>query len=161
MNHPSFLQLDRFTLGSGDVEISEHLRDCQPCNAHFGRCALPVAVPAWARELEKPRGRKWLWSALALTSLAALPLVMLRSSQPLVTAKGSPSVAVYLRRGEQVSLWDGVPQGYFAHMPSGRAILETQGLPPAELYALTHRGNRGDDRQPVEAANGRSDVVTA
>jgi hypothetical protein len=108
VKHPSFLQLDRFALGSGSQEISEHLRDCQMCNAHFGRCALPVAVPAWVRELPKPRRWRWSFLALALSTAAAVGIVVLPQRHPEVTAKGSPSVAVYLRRGERVSLWDGV-----------------------------------------------------
>ena len=108
MKHPSFLQLDRFALGSGDAEISEHLRDCQPCNAHFGRSSLPVAMPAWARELPKPRRWRWTLLALSLSTAAAVAVVVVPRGHSEVTAKGNPSVAVYLRRGEHVSLWDGV-----------------------------------------------------
>ncbi|HEX4382217.1 MAG TPA: hypothetical protein VH083_04685 [Myxococcales bacterium] len=107
VSHPSYLQLDLLALGDASPEVAAHAEACGACGAHLGRLAVPVAVP---RELPRPKSRKWLWSllALSLSSAAAVTVVVLPRRHPEVTAKGSPSVAVYLRRGGQVSLWDGV-----------------------------------------------------
>jgi hypothetical protein len=107
VSHPSYLQLDRLALGDGSPDLAAHVEGCRECGAHLGRLLLPVAVP---RELPRAKSRKWLWSllALSLSSAAAVAVVVLPQRHPGVTAKGSPSVAVYLRRAGRVSLWDGV-----------------------------------------------------
>jgi choline dehydrogenase-like flavoprotein len=53
-----------------------------------------------------------------------------------------PGFGVMAELDEDVSQWDGVPQGYFAHFDDPRFVLESQGLPLGELYALL--GRAGD-----------------
>jgi hypothetical protein len=108
--HPSFLQLDRLASGIADTAVAAHARHCPECTAHLGRCEPPVAIPAWVRELPAPResGFWRRWAALGVLVTASLLIAVLPRSHEEVTAKGSPAVAVYFRRGDHVSLWDGV-----------------------------------------------------
>lgn len=109
MSHPSLLQLDRFALGQEEPSLAAHLEECTVCAAHVGRCQQPVPVPAWVREIKQPRKPLWLrWIALGTLATAALAIAVLPRGNYEVTAKGTPSLAVYLRRGERISLWDGV-----------------------------------------------------
>jgi hypothetical protein len=108
--HPSFLQLDRLASGIADTAVAAHARHCPECTAHLGRCEQPVAIPAWVRELPAPRkpGFWRRWAALGVLVTASLLIAVLPRSHEEVTAKGTPAVAVYFRRGERVALWDGV-----------------------------------------------------
>ena len=111
--HPSFLQLDRHALGAGDGTTARHLEACAECRAHLGRLGQPVSPPEWVRALEdQPRSRWLRWpqlAALGALACAAVVFAMLpgRRDPEDLGRKGSPSVAVYVKRGERVSLWDG------------------------------------------------------
>ncbi len=116
--HPSFLQLDRLASGLADAETSRHARACSACSAHLARVAPLPSTPEWARALPPVRGpwwrrllagrAKWLPAAACGLALAgAVAVVALPRAEPVVSAKGSPSVAVYVKRGGRVFLWDG------------------------------------------------------
>ena len=107
--HPSFLQLDRIVLGIADPESASHLRACEECRAHVGRSGMPVPIPAGTREramrsVRLTRLRRWLLGVLAVAAVVIVGLIFRPEA---ITAKGNPSVAVYVKHGTRVSLWDG------------------------------------------------------
>ncbi|NTX35846.1 hypothetical protein HUA78_15465 [Myxococcus sp. CA033] len=112
--HPSFLELDRAALGPPAPSLARHLETCAECGAYLQRVKQPESVPAWARSLgtAPPRGtwrlewRRWGLPLVATAALACLVFVVVPGT-PYVAPKGAPAVAVHLKRGEQVFLWDG------------------------------------------------------
>ncbi len=110
--HPSFLQLDRATLG---IEVASetraHLASCDHCRRHLERVAEPEAPPAWARDLARPRRRPWrIWGGLALASAIAVFVVVLtrgRGAPEYTTVKSAgPSFTLHIKRGDTVFAWD-------------------------------------------------------
>lgn len=150
-SHPSFLELDRSALGQGAPATAEHVRGCPRCQAHLRKLEEPLALPAWARELGRPeparRPNFWvlaLFGGAAAAGAAAVLLLSPARPRPrdialhgtLVAAKGSPAVALYVKRGEQVSLWDG-------HAPvqaGDRLQLEVSGEGFSQLLIATPGG---------------------
>lgn len=115
-SHPSFFALDRATLGSDEVDAHrDHVDSCDRCRAHVERLLRPDPVPAWVVELRPPRARptwRWWGSGLALAgAVAALLFVVLhdrRDRDAFTTVKGSATVVVHVKRGDEVFVWDGV-----------------------------------------------------
>lgn len=117
--HPSFLELDRAALGLRSAALEQHLETCSECGAYLGRVTQAEPVPAWTRALaaDAPVGRRagwrrWGWPLLATAALASAVLVVLplpsgEVVDDYVASKGLPAVAVHIKRGEQVFLWDG------------------------------------------------------
>jgi len=122
--HPSFFELDLIPLGEGQPQTVDHVKGCARCQAHLRKLEEPIAVPGWASALRRPQpaSKPILWwltvllggaaGAVAAVGAAAFLFSPVRPRPQefvgtLVAAKGSPSVAIYLKRGEQVSLWDG------------------------------------------------------
>ncbi|QSQ17620.1 hypothetical protein [Myxococcus landrumensis] len=117
--HPSFLALDRAALGVRDALLDAHLEACAECRAYVLRPRDAEPIPAWVREAPPARvesfGREGPWGRfLAATATAALVAGAVVLSMkpdalppPAVAAKGTPVVAVHLKRGDQVFLWDG------------------------------------------------------
>ncbi|MGC4120954.1 MAG: hypothetical protein QM765_41540 [Myxococcales bacterium] len=111
--HPSFLELDRAALGSIGEPLRQHLESCQACRSHVERVQQPLPVPAWIREEATRPKRRWLPSlagSLAALATAAVAFFVLWSgpvSKPEVQIKGQAAVALFVKRGEQVRLWDG------------------------------------------------------
>jgi hypothetical protein len=120
--HPSFLELDRVPLHQAAPQTTDHVKGCARCQAHLRKLEEPIAVPAWATALRRPapapKPSWWTLVLLGAAATAGAAAVVLLSSRPhpiapprpqgtLVAAKGSPSVALYLKRGAQVTLWDG------------------------------------------------------
>jgi hypothetical protein len=118
--HPSYLELDLAVLGAADAATAAHVETCERCRAHLGRAQQPLPLPEWARALGQERRSRWpswvrapkLVGLFALAATAAF-LVIARprpAGREELGAKGSPSVAVYVKRGAGVSLWDGRAQ---------------------------------------------------
>jgi len=127
MRHPSFFQLDRMVLGSADPEVATHVQDCEICLAHLGRVQQLLPIPAWLGDLEKTRWTWWLGGLGACAAAIAVILMIRGPQQPAeVGAKGAPSVAVYVKRGESVSLWDG--RAPFAPGDAFRLKISAQGF---------------------------------
>ncbi len=116
IDHPSFLELDRVALG---VEVASatrtHLSSCERCRLHVERLESHEAPPAWVRDLAKPRRsrRSWLFGGGFALAAAAAVLVMLfvrgdHRDDSFTTVKGEPSVALHIKRGDAVFVWDGV-----------------------------------------------------
>jgi hypothetical protein len=116
--HPSTFQLDALALGADDSKTAAHVRECARCAAQLSRVQQALPVPGWVRELGASRrrgGGKWSW----LYRWAIASVVVLSAGGVLVRmkpwnvdqidrgAKGTPSVAVYIKRQGTVSLWDG------------------------------------------------------
>ena len=147
--HPSFLQLDRLALGSADPQVAAHVESCETCRAQLSRVQQAPPVPAWVGDLRSAKSSRRTWWAGSVGALAAIGLVLMiasprRGPDGDPGAKGAPSVAVYVKRGDVVSLWDGrapfapgdalrlkiSPQGF------GRvAVASLQGDTITELYA--------------------------
>lgn len=119
IDHPSFLELDRVALGIDVASATRtHLSSCERCRLHVERLEHHEAPPAWVRDLPKPRGsrRTWLFGGgFALAAAAAvLLLVIARSDRDadldpsFTTVKGGPSVAIHIKRGDAVFVWDGL-----------------------------------------------------
>jgi hypothetical protein len=109
--HPSFLELDRLALGVGLASSVEHAAGCSTCSAYVSRRKQPSAVPAWVEHVRPGRAR-WAWrgGVTALAAAAALIAVVTTSQlrQPdTIAVKGTPSVALHVKRGERTSRWDG------------------------------------------------------
>lgn len=120
--HPSSLRLDAIALGEpADDATAHHLRDCARCAAALAEARRPPHVPAWLDGLARPErpkpprrpfGDRWLAALLApaLAAAIAAGLFALRPPQRRadgVREKAAPSVALYLKRGDAVSTWDG------------------------------------------------------
>ena len=119
--HPSMFQLDAMSLGAGDASTAAHVRQCARCSAHAARVQQELPVPAWLRELgpsqrSRSRNRWWLyrWSLIGAVVLFLGGGVLLREKlwngggRWERGSKGMPSVAVYIKRNGDVSLWDGL-----------------------------------------------------
>ncbi|MFE8596441.1 zf-HC2 domain-containing protein [Archangium violaceum] len=121
-SHPSFLALDRAALGDMTEEVRAHLASCPRCAGHVDSLGRPPPVPSWAVALanEPPRrapsllARMAPWGVAALAAGLALVLWVPRTATETLPApmaglrsKGSPAVALYVKTGDAVRLWDG------------------------------------------------------
>lgn len=118
--HPSFLALDRAALGDTPEEVRAHLASCPRCAGHVEALGRPPPVPSWAVALahEPPRPPSLLarlapWGVAALAAGLALVLWVPHGTETLpapmagLRSKGSPAVALYVKTGDAVRLWDG------------------------------------------------------
>ena len=121
-SHPSFLELDRTALGMASAEATAHVEGCSACAAYLDRVRQRLPVPQWVGSLQpKPSERRPRWFSMGLvaalaTTATVIIAVRVQSDHILpadhhagsgVTAKGMPSIALYVKRGDHVSLWDG------------------------------------------------------
>lgn len=112
---PSHLELARLAAGVSGSPFAAHVQSCQRCSSALARLHQPVAVPDWARALAPSDQPGWVfrWRWLVAVSAGALAVLVVVSlpprpaPEPFIAAKGAPSVAVYLKRGDSVTLWDG------------------------------------------------------
>ncbi len=108
-DHPSYLALDRLALGadaSADEACRAHVLGCGLCRRHVEALAARPALPERLRAV--PRPKRWLGGfSLALGALASLAVfwVVARDADDIRT-KGSATVAVFVKRGEEVFMWD-------------------------------------------------------
>jgi len=156
--HPSFYLLDSLAAGADvTADVIEHLSRCERCARHLAGLRVAEELPAWAALAAARKTRPRLLVPVAAGALAAaaaglllswgsagLPSAFTRPSadHEFATTRGTPTVGVFIKRGEQVSLWDGqqalepgdrlrlkvIPEGFqvinvFARDPSGRLAL--------------------------------------
>src|SRR5215831_11325766 len=116
LSHPSFLELDRIRLGAGSAQAREHLAHCSACAEHFKRLDRSAPVPQNVIDLEKQKTislwKKWPMLVLAATSALVVLLVPTvinetHKSDVLRAKAGNPAIAVFIKRGDATTLWDG------------------------------------------------------
>jgi hypothetical protein len=170
-SHPSFLALDRAALGDMTEEVRAHLASCPRCAGHVDSLGLPPPVPSWAVALanEPPRrtpsflARLAPWGVAALAAGLALVLWVPRASETFpapmagLRSKGSPAVALYVKTGDAVRLWDGespVAEGDLLRlkvMPEGFTWL-TVAAADGDSWQVLHEGpvpERGETLLPT------------
>ncbi len=140
IEHPSFLELDRIALGVDAASATRtHLATCQRCRLHVERLSHHEPVPAWVRELapSRPARRWWMvGGGFALAAALALVLLVFVRHEPepsYTTVKGAPTVAVHIKRGDEVFIWDGVEPV----MPGDRLRLEVATTEHRRVQVLT------------------------
>jgi hypothetical protein len=140
--HPSYLELDRAALGAEAASARAHLARCERCRHYVERLARhEPRPPAWVRELapsRSPRRAWWFGGSFALVAAAAVAVVLLvfvrRDREPsYTTVKGAPSIAVHVKRGDDVFIWDGVER----LMPGDRLRLEVAARDHRRVQVLT------------------------
>lgn len=111
--HPSFVTLDLAALGERNAEVNAHLDACTTCRAYVERVQTPPDDLTLARVQKRmharPSSQRWIYAVAALF-LCALGVGLANTLGPrpdVVTSKGVPSVAVYVKRGDTVFLWNG------------------------------------------------------
>jgi len=116
--HPSHFELDRFALGVGQADTHAHVATCERCRAHLATVApddapMPLALKS---PVARSRRRGFAFALASSTvAAAAVAFVVVRPpirprTPPIVettAARGTPAIGIYVRRGEQVRLWDG------------------------------------------------------
>jgi hypothetical protein len=117
--HPSQYALDRAALGAPvDAALSAHLEACGRCAGIVAaRREAPSSAPPWLDRVNvsrAPEPRWWhrLRWVLPIPAVAALAAVLAVAYLPRpdaepARAKGAPAVALYVKRGDTVSAWDG------------------------------------------------------
>lgn len=183
--HPSYFLLDRLHLAElrrlPDAEtdgVQAHVQDCERCRAYLRSlsAAASSVAPGWVTASRA--GSRWarLWASLVrpavlvpTLSALAVTLVLLgtrglvsdESSQGTgpgpVTPKGGSGVQVYVKRGEQVLLWDGKA----ALQPHDRIRLEVAGGGfPLVTVATPAEGGGLTSLVPLYSGPLRPDVPT-
>jgi hypothetical protein len=157
--HPSFLQLDRFALGAANPQVAAHVEDCATCRAQVSRAQQSPPVPAWVGEIRTAKRLRRAWWLGGLGAVAAVAVVLMIAMRPPrldgdTGAKGAPSVAIYVKRGEAISLWDG--RAPFAPGEAFRVKISPQGFERVAIASL-----RGDALTELYAApvNARGESV--
>ena len=111
--HPSFFELDQLALSADEARLSS-LKECAQCLAYISEQQRALPVPAWVRELDKPKRlsllrRRWrtflISGALATTALLMAVHHEQRAEHDF--EKGAPTVALLIKHGEQVRRWNG------------------------------------------------------
>ena len=108
--HPSFRELDRIALGDDLPLVRRHASACDACSAYLGTPAAPPTMAPLA-----PPPRRWrlprlaLIGAPAVAALAVAAALVLPSApkEPWIATKGAPSIAIFVKRGATMALWDG------------------------------------------------------
>jgi hypothetical protein len=120
--HPSFLELDRAALGGGAPETALHLNHCARCQSYARTVQTPPPLAPWIAGLQSKEGTPgrmppllWLLGGGLAAAVVLVAVLMLwpAARAPdnlqgrLFASKGSPAVALYIKREERVALWDG------------------------------------------------------
>jgi hypothetical protein len=119
-SHPSYLALDRASLGLASDTVWQHLESCGECRDYV-RSLEESGTEAGLRDVERRiRGSRWtskrVWlGAVSFVAVAATVLVFvavrpqpeLPEAKPYIGEKGFTSVWIYVRRGTATALWDG------------------------------------------------------
>ncbi len=165
--HPSYLALDRFSLGSSASDVAQHLETCADCRAYVASLteAPPasgiVAVKASVEQRRRSSLRVWGTASSVLAAAACLLLTFGRvgpgpsiaiEKAPTedvpnyVGAKGLLSVWIYVKRGPITQLWDGKGPVFAGDRlrikvdPAGYDRVEVYSLQEPEAPALLYAG---------------------
>lgn len=121
--HPSYLALDRASLGRVAEHVRTHLEECRECRDYVAALAEPAPASGLLqirqRIAKQPRKLPWAWLGAPLAAAAALVLFSGLRPQPslpkeplYIGDKGFSSVWIYVRHGSNTALWDGKKQVY-------------------------------------------------
>lgn len=112
--HPSFRELDRLSLGEVLDDVRSHAESCEACADHLRRLATLPLPPRELRLHAPPRVRRVGYAIAAALAAGIVAFFWLAEREPApppkgewIAAKGAPSVAIFVRRGERTRLWDG------------------------------------------------------
>jgi hypothetical protein len=115
-DHPSFLLLDRASLGILMPEVTAHLTVCAQCQAYLKSLAeTPVPPRAQPPRLEArvPRSWSWVTAGAGAVAVAAAIAIMARPAPPTsetdlyIASKGAEAAWLYVKHGSETRLWDG------------------------------------------------------
>jgi hypothetical protein len=123
-NHPSYLALDRASLGEPSPDLATHLETCAECRDYIAALAEPPPasgfVPIQERVEAERRSKLRTWFMLvpaAAAAACALLFIAVRpqpdlpagppEEAPYVGTKGFTSVWIYVKHGPNTELWDG------------------------------------------------------
>jgi hypothetical protein len=152
IHHPSFLALDRVSLGHALPEVSAHLTECGECRGYLEslpQLALAADFASVQRAIEgRPRfSLAWLLSLPAFVAAACAVLLFMTHHQPrvgsgegaYVAAKGFRSVWIYVKRGTDTQLWDG--KRSLAAGDRVRLKIDPGGYHHVQVYSLSAARN--------------------
>jgi hypothetical protein len=118
--HPSYLALDRASLGVVSDALRQHLERCAACADYVRRidqAGTEEGLGEVKRRIQRSHRttRRWLGAASFAVAAAAGVLVVagirpqpeLPVQQPYTGEKGFTSVWIYVRHGTSTALWDG------------------------------------------------------
>jgi hypothetical protein len=122
--HPSYLALDRASLGEPSPELTAHMESCDECRGYVAGLAEPPPTSGFVRvqqrvELERRSKRRGWFMLLPAAAAAAAAVLFIavrpqpelpvgpRAEQPYVATKGFTSVWIYVKHGTNTELWDG------------------------------------------------------
>src|SRR3954469_10294360 len=127
--HPSYLELDRFALGApGALTTAAHVGTCDRCRRHVETLREAPAVPAGLRDrlaspaIDSPLDGAPRWPGWVRgpplgggalgggAAVGALVWIAREPRAPIVGydgVKGLPSVWIYVKRDNELALWDG------------------------------------------------------
>ncbi len=106
--HPSPFALDTFHVDStAQPKLAEHITACAQCQDYLGSYPSVAMTPSIAQLRATPRRSRWWWAMLAAPAMASVLFFTVPSTENGIRAKGLPSVAVYVKHGADVALWDG------------------------------------------------------
>jgi hypothetical protein len=114
MTHPSFFALDSHALDPKPGEVESHVASCTRCQAHLAALRAQSPLPPGIAGLPAPEQVAPWWRVLALAFAAAAIILAVvafstREQPQLLTAKGTPTAALWLNRAGKSSIWNGEP----------------------------------------------------
>jgi len=124
LSHPSYLALDRASLGEPSAEIAQHMESCAECRRHVASLAEPPPASGFVRVRQQLDAQKrsklrvlFMLAPVVAAAAGVLLFVALRpqpelpagqlGEQPYVGTKGFTSVWIYVKHGSASELWDG------------------------------------------------------
>lgn len=142
----SFLAVDT-AIATEDTEVLQRLRSDPEWADHL-EPDHRADVPAWVRALARSRSRRWVAPVLLAAAGGLMVAMWQGQDAPSMTAKGTPSLVLYVERDNRVTVWDGVtPLGAgdrfrVALADTGPFVLtyEAPGQPPAMLARGVEEG---------------------
>ena len=123
-SHPSYLALDRASLGEPSAEVAQHLQECAECREYVEGLIEPAPASGFVRvrqQLDARRHARLRAGFVLLPVVAAAAGVLLfvkllpqpdlptgsLGEQAYVGTKGFTSVWIYVKHGSSSELWDG------------------------------------------------------
>jgi hypothetical protein len=146
VSHPSRLQLDAYALGAKDDATAAHAETCPDCSAHLQAVRVQLPVPSWVPGATQPPRPRWRWAAAvaALATVAVIGFLVPKGATDEVTAKGAPTVQVWVNHSGRAAIWDGAAPLHPGDMvrfdvaSAGYRQLTVVELQDGQLYQVLH-----------------------